>query len=51
MAAAASASLGISTNAKPRARPVSLNLPVLFEAPRAQDLGEGPLPRRYETLA
>jgi hypothetical protein len=28
-----------------------LTLPVLFEAPRAQDLGEGPLPRRYETLA
>src|SRR5258708_677602 len=88
MAAAASASLGISIKTKPPARPVSrasalctratwlnsvnssrnsasevyklifptnklviLILPVLVEAPRAQDLGEGPLPRCYETLA
>src|SRR5882672_8636523 len=27
-----------------------LILPVLFEAPRAQDLGEMPLPRHYERL-
>src|SRR5213080_5424393 len=28
----------------------SLILPVLFEAPRAQDLGKVPLPRHYERL-
>jgi len=27
-----------------------LILPVLFEAPRVQDLGEPPLPGHYETL-
>jgi hypothetical protein len=28
-----------------------LNLPVLFEATRAQDIGKMPLPRHYERLA